>query len=90
MLVKSNSKIKLVGDKSLSKRDFSRVIKPLRLFGVNIESKNNLLPLQIQGTVFLRPIKYDENIGSAQVKSSIILGALNTPGITIVNAKYEK
>ena len=39
LLVKSKFKVKLIGDKSLSKRDFSRVIKPLRLFGVNIKSK---------------------------------------------------
>ena len=56
LLVKSKYKIKLIGDKSLSKRDFSRVIKPLRYFGVNIKSKRNLLPLQIIGTNFLRPI----------------------------------
>ena len=36
-------KIRLVGDKSLSKRDFSRVIKPLNSFGVNIKSKNKCL-----------------------------------------------
>ena len=28
-----------VGDSSLSKRDFSRVVKPLELFGVNIKTK---------------------------------------------------
>ena len=66
LLVKSKIKVKLIGDKSLSKRDFSRVIKPLRDFGVNIKSKNNLLPIEITGTNFLRPIKYNENIGSAQ------------------------
>ncbi len=90
LLVKSNSKVKLVGDKSLSKRDFSRVIKPLRLFGVNIDSRNNLLPLKIQGTEFLRPIKYNENIGSAQVKTCIIFSALNTPGITQINSKISR
>ena len=90
LLVKSDFKVKMTGDKSLSKRDFSRVIKPLRLFGANIASKKNLLPIEISGTRFLRPITYDENIGSAQVKSCIILGALNTPGITVVNAKYSR
>ena len=90
LFVKSDFKVKMTGDKSLSKRDFSRIIKPLRLFGANIASKKNLLPIEISGTKFLRPITYDENIGSAQVKSSIILGALNTPGITIVNAKYSR
>ena len=50
MLVKSETKVKLIGDRSLSKRDFSRVIKPLRQFGVNIKSKNNCLPIEILGT----------------------------------------
>ena len=87
LLVKSKFSIRLVGDKSLSKRDFSRVIKPLRLFGVNIKSKKNSLPIDILGTDYLRPIFYNEEIGSAQVKSCIIFCALNTPGITLINAK---
>ena len=90
LLVKSKFKVKLIGDKSLSKRDFSRVIKPLRLFGVNIKSKKNLLPIEILGTDFLRPITYNENIGSAQVKSCIIFCALNTPGKTIINSKISR
>ena len=90
MLVKSKTKVRLIGDKSLSKRDFSRVIKPLKLFGVNIKSKNNCLPIEITGTNFLRPITYNENIGSAQVKSCIILSSLNTPGTTIINSKKSR
>ncbi|MAH99236.1 MAG: 3-phosphoshikimate 1-carboxyvinyltransferase [Euryarchaeota archaeon] len=90
LLVKTKYKVKLIGDSSLSKRDFSRVIKPLELFGVKINSKKNRLPIEISGTDFIRPIKYDENIGSAQVKSCIILAALNTPGITILNSKKSR
>ena len=90
LLVKSKFSIRLVGDKSLSKRDFSRVIKPLRLFGVNIKSKKNSLPIDILGTDYLRPIFYNEEIGSAQVKSCIIFCALNTPGITLINAKKSR
>ena len=90
LLVKTKYKIKLVGDKSLSKRDFSRVIKPLRLFGANIKSNNNFLPIEIKGTNFLRPIQYNEDIGSAQVKSCIIFSALNSPGITNINAKKSR
>jgi 3-phosphoshikimate 1-carboxyvinyltransferase len=90
LLVKSKSKIKLIGDKSLSKRDFSRVIKPLRLLGANINSKKKNLPIEISGSDFLRPITYNEEIGSAQVKSCIIFGALNTPGKTIINAKSSR
>ena len=58
LLVKSKKKVKLIGDKSLSKRDFSRVINPLRKFGANIKSKKNLLPIEILGSEFLRPITY--------------------------------
>ena len=70
LLIKTDKKIKLIGDKSLSKRDFSRVTKPLKLFGANIKSKKNFLPVKIEGTEFLRPINYLENIGSAQIKTA--------------------
>mgnify|MGYP000443979269 CR=1 FL=1 len=86
LLIKTNKKVKLVGDRSLSKRDFSRVIKPLELFGASIKSTKNYLPIEIEGTEFLRPINYLEKIGSAQVKSAIILAAMNTPGKTIIKA----
>ncbi len=90
LLIKTNKKIKLIGDKSLSKRDFSRVIKPLRLFGANIKSKNNSLPVKIQGTEFLRPINYVENIGSAQIKTACCFAALNSPGTTIIRARRSR
>ena len=38
----------------------------------------------------MRPILYDENIGSAQVKSCLILAALNTPGVTVINSKVSR
>ncbi len=90
LLGRTKHRVTLIGDKSLSKRDFSRVIKPLQQFGINIKSRNNLLPLEIEGTDFLKPIKYDENIGSAQVKSCLILCALNTPGVTIIKSKKSR
>tara|TARA_Y100001970_G_scaffold140436_1_gene172867 strand:- start:7702 stop:9030 length:1329 start_codon:yes stop_codon:yes gene_type:complete len=86
----TQKQIKLVGDKSLSKRDFSRIIKPLNLFGVKISSKNNLLPLYLNGSSLLRPIKYNEEKGSAQIKTCIILSAINTPGITSIKAKRSR
>jgi len=90
LLIKTNKKIKLIGDKSLSKRDFSRVTSPLKLFGANIKSRKNSLPINIQGTEFLRPINYFEKKGSAQCKSSVMLAALNTPGTTIIKAKKSR
>ncbi len=90
LLIKTDKTIKLIGDKSLSKRDFSRVIKPLRLFGAKIKSKNNYLPVKIQGTEFIRPIDYLENIGSAQIKTACCFGALNSPGTTFIRAKKSR
>ena len=35
----------------------------------------------------MRPIKFQDNIGSAQIKTSICLAALNSPGETIIKSK---
>ena len=77
VLVKTNNTVILKGDASLSKRDFSRVIKPLNQFGVKIISNSKRLPLKIKGTNFLKPIKYEENIRKCSSKSCIMLAALN-------------
>ena len=51
LLIKSPYKIKIVGDKSLSQRDFSRVIEPLKKIGVNFYPNNkSKLPIYIKGT----------------------------------------
>ena len=89
--IKTPYEIKIVGDKSLSKRDFKRITDPLKEFGANFKSLNKKnLPLKILGTEFLKPINYLEKKGSAQCKSSVILAALNTPGKTIINAKKSR
>ena len=82
--------VKVTGDSSLSKRDFSRVVKPLELFGINIKTNRNKMPISIRGSKFLRPIFYKEEKGSAQVKSAILLASLNTPGQTIVKSKISR
>ena len=82
VLARTEKNVILKGDKSLSNRDFLRVIKPLSLFGAKISSKKYKLPIKIRGTKYLRPISYEELKGSAQVKSCIMLAALNTPGTT--------
>ena len=82
LLINAKNEIILKGDKSLSKRDFQRIIKPMEIFGQNIKSRNNKLPLKIKGTNYARPINYFESKGSAQVKSSILFAAMKTPGVT--------
>ena len=90
LLVRSKKKIKLIGDKSLSKRDFTRVTKPLKKFGANIISNSGKLPITITGTNNPKSIKYVENKGSAQCKSSVMLAALNSKGITKIKAKKSR
>ena len=91
LLVNSPEPIKLVGDKSLSKRDFKRVSNPLSKFGAKFKLKNsNFLPLKIYGSSKLKSIKYNENRGSAQCKSSIIFAAMRTDGTTTIRAKKSR
>ena len=91
LLIKSPYKIKIVGDKSLSKRDFSRVIEPLNKIGVTFFPKNRKnLPLSILGSNYLRPINYYENRGSAQCKTCVMLASLNTPGDMRIYAKRSR
>tara|TARA_B110000438_G_scaffold252834_1_gene258088 strand:- start:44 stop:1372 length:1329 start_codon:yes stop_codon:yes gene_type:complete len=87
LLIRSPFKIKLIGDRSLSKRDFSRVIKPLKEFGASFYPKNkSTLPIYIKGGKSIKPIKYYETKGSAQIKSCIMLATLNAPGTTKIIA----
>ena len=91
LLIKSPYYIKLVGDKSLSQRDFERVISPLQKVGANFKVNiKKTLPLQIIGSEFVNPIHYIESRGSAQCKSTIMLAALNLPGKTIIKAKKSR
>ena len=91
LLIKSPNKIRITGDKSLSKRDFSRVTKPLERFGVKFYYKTkNKLPLSILGTQSAKGIKYLENKGSAQCKSAVMFAALNASGTTYIKAKKSR
>jgi 3-phosphoshikimate 1-carboxyvinyltransferase len=90
LLIHSKYKIKITGDKSLSKRDFLRVIAPLKKFGANFKSNNGKLPIVIKGTENSKPINYLEKKGSAQSKSSVMLAAINTDGITTIKAKKSR
>tara|TARA_B100001057_G_scaffold473225_1_gene537398 strand:- start:2171 stop:3487 length:1317 start_codon:yes stop_codon:yes gene_type:complete len=90
LLIHSKNDIKIVGDKSLSKRDFSRVINPLKKFGAKFISNNGKLPIIIKGTAKATPINYIESKGSAQCKTSIMLASLNTKGTTSIKAKKSR
>ena len=90
LLVNFKKSVKVTGDESLSRRDFSRITNPLKNFGAIIKTKNSSLPVKIKGTDFLRPIRYFENLGSAQCKSAVMLAAIKTPGLTVIKAKPSR
>ena len=90
LLANSKNEITVVGDKSLSVRDFSRVTEPLQKFGIIINSNKSKLPVKIKGSNYLRPINYFEKLGSAQCKSAVIFAALKTPGNTKIKAKKSR
>ena len=89
LLINYDNRIKLTGDKSLSKRDFSRVIKPLKKFGASFSLKKTL-PLTMKGINKPKSIDYIENKGSAQCKTSIMLAALKSEGVTKIKAKKSR
>jgi len=91
LLINTTETIKLIGDKSLSKRDFKRISNPLSKFGAKFKLKNKKnLPLFINGSQNLKPIKYIEEKGSAQCKSAVIFGAIRTKGTTFITAKKSR
>ena len=91
LIINTSYPIKLTGDKSLSKRDFKRISDPLEKFGANFKLKNNKnLPLTINGSSNLKPIRYFENRGSAQCKSAVIFGGIRTNGTTYIKAKKSR
>jgi 3-phosphoshikimate 1-carboxyvinyltransferase len=74
---------RLDGDGSLRRRPMQRIIDPLSLMGAKIASAagNGLAPLEIHGGR-LHGIHYPMPIASAQVKSAILLAALQAEGKT--------
>ena len=91
LLINTPYPIKLIGDKSLSKRDFKRITDPLSKFGAKFVLKNKKnLPLTIYGSKNLKPITYKENRGSAQCKSSVIFAGMRTEGETKIKAKKSR
>ena len=75
----------LTGDASLRRRPMNRIIAPLVQIGARFESRSGgRLPMAIIGARDPVPVTYRLPVPSAQVKSAVLLGALNAPGITTV------
>ncbi len=77
-----------IGDNSLSKRSMSRLSIFLEKMGADIKlTKKDFLPLHIKGDINLIPMEHVMQKASAQVKSAIILSALNLRGKTRIIEK---
>ena len=78
----NNIKTTLIGDKSLSGRPMKRVSSHLEKSGAIINLRKNLYPpIEVIGSPNLIPLSYNIDIPSAQIKSAIMLSALNTNGL---------
>lgn len=75
------------GDKSLSSRPMKRIIDPLKLMGAEFDNTSGTLPLKIIGKR-LKKTKIEIEIPSAQIKSGLILAAINTEGKSILVEKH--
>jgi 3-phosphoshikimate 1-carboxyvinyltransferase len=75
----------LIGDVSLMRRPMERVAAPLRAMGARIDTVQGRPPVRIHGGQSLRAIDYAMPVASAQVKSAVLLAALQADGVTSVS-----
>ena len=81
LLSSQNFDTTILGDKSLSNRPMNRISEPLKKMNAIIETTNGSLPLKIKKSKLINT-EIDIKIPSAQIKSGLILAALNTSGQT--------
>ncbi len=77
---------RIKGDPSLSRRPMLRVVEPLQRMGAVIQGREggDKLPLRVKGGV-LRPLDYQMQVASAQVKSALMLAGLFAEGTTRIH-----
>lgn len=79
----------IVGDASLSTRPMKRITRPLSEIGGTIISDDGHLPLQIKKSLLLPVIHQKLTVGSAQVKSAILLAGLAAGADTYVTDNFH-
>src|ERR1700761_4812189 len=75
------------GDASLRSRPMARVVKPLEAFGVTYEGQGPkaLMPLTLHGAKSAKAVTAHVATASAQVKSALLLAALNAQGVSRIS-----
>ena len=85
----SGIRIKMIGDKSLSKRNMSKIISVLKRFGAEFIPENkNYFPLRLVSSDIPIGIDFEAGI-SAQIKSGVILAGINSFGTTVITEKVK-
>ncbi|AST92240.1 MULTISPECIES: 3-phosphoshikimate 1-carboxyvinyltransferase [Sutcliffiella] len=76
----------VVGDESIAKRPMKRVTDPLRKMGANIHGRAdaNYTPISISGSD-ISNIEFHSPVASAQVKSALLLAALQGEGEMVIH-----
>ena len=75
--------VTLTGDPSLSRRPMERLAAPLRRIGAEVATApGGRLPMTVRGLCPAVPVTHRVEIPSAQVKTALLLAALNIPGVT--------
>lgn len=88
VLASSTNKYTVVGGKYLSQRTIERMQKLLVEMGANVSSTGEkVLPVEIQGSDNLQGITYQQDISSAQIKSSLVLAGLYAKSKTTIIRK---
>ena len=78
--------LKITGDKSLRKRNMSKLVHLMGKFGANFEKNKSYFPMNIVSSSMPLGIIYKSGV-SAQLKSAVILAGLNSYGLTTVEEK---
>jgi 3-phosphoshikimate 1-carboxyvinyltransferase len=79
---RASAPVKLIGDRSLSRRPMRRVVEPLRRMNAEIEPADTL-PMTVTGRS-LTGAEHQLDIASAQIKTALLLAGLAADGSTAV------
>jgi len=91
-LVGSGRAVILDGSPGLRRRPMDRIVAPLREMGASIQSQNGCAPIEIlPSTLPLKGIGYTLPVASAQVKTCLLLAALNADSpTTIIEPEFSR
>lgn len=89
LLAAQNFESTLIGDASLIARPMGRIAGPLAQMGAQLRTNNGYPPVYIHGSNDLKSINYEMPVGSAQVKTAILLAGLKAQGRTLVIERHR-